>query len=265
MTTSQSTPRFSQYPEVTYFFNLRQKFIYAPIPKAGCSTIKSLIYQLCKAESDKKLPVFLPHEYSRKWFHVFMDLNFTLSTLPDESAEKVLSDPTMFRFAFVRNPLSRLASAFLNKFVRDRFDQEQWEHTEPTLRRIYGPKARALSHTISFAQLVEDVCRTEDLKLDPHWRPMHTFLNPDRGFRIGRVETMAEDWPEIASRTKLPADLTRENQTETAALPEGAYWAMDANELRSLPALPKTAQLYNPELEAAVRERYRRDCEVFGY
>ena len=40
---------------------------------------------------------------------------------------------------------------------------------------------------------------------------------------------------------------------------------MNANELRELPSLPRTEQLYTPALERAVRDRFKIDFETFGY
>lgn len=258
---------FSRFPEKTYLYSRVNKFLYAPVPKAACSTIKAQLYQFYRAQPrhSTPLPVFLPRDFSGKWFHLYMHGKFSLSTASPKEAEAFLEDKAVYRFTFVRNPLSRLASAFLNKFVEHRFDEEQWEHALPTLRRIHGEDAMPLTHSLTFAQFVSDVCQAENKQLDKHWQPQHHFINPELGFHVGRVENMARDFRAIAARAKLPPELMQANRTKSETLPDDAYWDMDADQLRSLPALPKTAQLYNPELEAAVRDRYSDDFRIFKY
>ena len=222
MTTPRSVVRLRHAPEAAYFFSVSHNFIYAPIPKAACSTLKAILYRIYRTESPS-LPLFLPRDYPRRVFHVFMDGNFTLSRLKPERAKRLLRDPEVFKFTFVRDPLARLASDYLNKFIQHRFDSEQWEHTSPTLQRIFGANANPLSCSISFVQFVEHVCATSDQQLDKHWRPMHSFLNLDLDFFIGRVETMSRDFDTIRQHTGLPAGLAHENKTDRAENSETAY------------------------------------------
>ena len=197
----------------------KYKFIFVHINKCAGVSVKNALDKKCRCE-------FSGHRPITRFREVY----------PEIFGE-------CFKFTFVRNPLARLASGYLNKFVRDRFDSEQWEHTSPTLQRIFGANAHPLAHSISFVQFVEHVCETPDQQLDKHWRPMHTFLNLDLDLFIGRVETISRDFDTIRQRVGLPAGLTQENKTDRAEgseLPADEYWAMAADDLRALPSLPKT-------------------------
>jgi len=263
----RAATKFRSFPEAYFIFSKVYRFVYAPIPKAACSTVLSLIYR--KFRSDQPdLPYFLPEEFGHAQFHDFMGTYFNMSQLQTEEAEAFLADPEVFKFTFVRNPLDRLASAYLNKFVKERFNSEQWFHTLPVLQAVHGRRADHFKHSISFAQFVVYLRRTMDEILDKHWRPMHCLLSPKATFFVGRVEALEESYEIVRRRTGLPAEIWQANRTPRRAdesLPDAEYWSMDADALRALPSLPQTRQMYDERLEAIVRKRYQRDFKLFRY
>ncbi|HYQ71663.1 MAG TPA: sulfotransferase family protein [Gammaproteobacteria bacterium] len=257
---------FQRYPEFTYFYNPRYRFLYAPVPKSACSSLKVIMYRL-QLLDQPDLPAFLPRDYDGRSFHVFMDSNYTLSRQSAENADAILQSPDVFRFTFVRHPLDRIASAYLNKFVNERYNSEQWEHTLPATSAVLGRQSRPVVDSITFRQFVTYIAGTPDTGLDKHWRSQDSFLAAGIDFHIGHVENFAEDLGHFARQLCLPVDTTHANRTARGhtRLPDRPYWEMSPDQLRRLPTLPANRQMYNPELEQSVRDRYLTDFERFSY
>jgi hypothetical protein len=257
---------FKDSPERTYFYNSRYRFLYAPVPKSACSSLKAVLYRL-EVLDHPDLPAFEPHDYAGLSFHLFMDQTYTLARQTTEVARSILEAPDVFKFTFVRHPLERIASAFQNKFVTEKYNPEQWEHTLPVLRALLGENARPESDAITFEHFVSYLVRTPDAVLDKHWRSQHTFLAPGIDFQLGHVESFDVDFRRFAKRLGLPVDVVHANRTprNQTLLPDEPYWTMTPDELRGLPALPSARQMYSSELEQALRGRYAADLMRFGY
>jgi len=257
---------FRSLPEATYFFNPRYSFIYAPVPKSACSSLKVILYRLLLLDQPE-LPAFQQRDFSGRSFHIFMDHNFTLYGRSTDHARAILHSPDVFKFTFVRHPLDRIASAYLNKFVTERYNSEQWEHTVPVLKDFFGDEVRPMSDAITFEQFVAYLLRMPDESLDKHWTSQHRFLAPGIDFHIGRVENFEADFRRFANRLGLPVDAIHANRTvrRQAEVPDQAYWSMTPDQLRRLPALPPNRRMYNPHLEQAVCKRYETDMDRFGY
>lgn len=257
---------FQSYPEATYFYNARYRFVYAPVPKSACSSLKVILYRLQLLEQSG-LPVFNKRDFGGRSFHMFMDFSYTLSRKTAVEACDILRSPDIFKFTFVRHPLDRIASAYLNKFVAERYNSEQWEHTMPVLKNFFGEKVNPFSDAITFEQFVSYLTRVPDDALDKHWISQHCFLAPDIDFHIGRVEDFDVDFRKFAKRLGLPVEAIHANQTgpSRVELREEPYWNMLPDQLRKLPVLPPNRMMYSPELEQAIRRRYVVDIDRFGY
>jgi Sulfotransferase family len=153
-----------------------------------------------------------------------------------------------FRFAFVRDPVRRVESAYLNKVVR---------HRGPVGRQRFTALQRALglpedpAQGLSFDQCIaalEMLAAQEPLRMDPHWRHQHlNLMHPLIEYDlIGRLESFAEDLDQIRKRTGLPEvpiELWRNVSTRpTVGLVDG-----------------------RPHLLRKIRDIYARDFELYGY
>jgi hypothetical protein len=257
---------FQSYPEITYFYNPRYRFVYAPVPKSACSSLKVILYRL-QLLDQPELPVFQQRDFNGRSFHLFMDHNYTLSRQTADKARSILQSPDVFKFTFVRHPLDRIASAYLNKFVTERYNSEQWEHTLPVLKAFFGEKVRPILDSVTFEQFVAFLVRTPDESLDKHWHSQHCFLAPGIDFHIGHVEDFDTDFCRFANKLELPVGAIHANRTDHShfPLPDESYWGMTPDQLRRLFALPANRQMYSPELEQAVKSRFAIDLEQFGY
>jgi hypothetical protein len=139
-----------------------------------------------------------------------------------------------FTFAFVRNPLERLYSAYVNKV------EDPVTHADVHLFDRHG-----ISQGMSWPEFVRSVTALSDDRCDLHLRSQHHFIM-DRGGLVvrfvGHFERLEDDWKALMDRFGLP-ELPKRNVSSHAPY----------------------AEAYTPELARAVAERYRRDIELLGY
>lgn len=251
----------------TYLYCPKYHFVYAPVPKVACSSIKTLIFKFLK-DLAPGLPTFTESQEDQVHFHLFLENVISMARFNHHEANEILLSPDIFKFTFVRNPFHRIASAYLNKFVTERTNVHQWLHTRPTFESIYGEKTDLLRDSVSFRQFVGYLCSAGDADLDKHFAPMHQIVKIPLMNFVGRLETIEQDYASLREHLKLPAmalpHLNRSpKSTIEAARGELADTGNDV--LSTLPSLPTVAQLYDKELEHAIMTRYKRDFEDLGY
>ena len=139
-------------------------------------------------------------------------------------------------FAFVRHPLARLHSAYMDKIV------EAEREGARNILRCHG-----MHFGMSFEAFVERVCELPDHRIDRHLRSQAWFLADGQGLLptfVGRMECFAEDWGRICDTVPALGAIGHINR---------AAFGM------------QHAEHYTPRmLDLAVR-RYARDFELFGY
>ncbi len=98
------------------FVSLERRYMYYEVPKAACSTMKTLLQKI------EGLPPIQPftglnREVRRDMFIHERGL-FKMASLLDFDSkvqEMILNSPEIFRFTIVRNPYTRLSSAWRDK------------------------------------------------------------------------------------------------------------------------------------------------------
>lgn len=267
-TETNSTSRAVYEPWVyTYIYIPFYHAVYAPVPKVACSSLKWFIFETLK-DMVPELPDFSPAPGDELNFHLFMDKSLSMAQFPRHEANEILASKSIFKFAFVRNPFSRIASAYLNKFVTERLNPEQWSHTWPVFNSIYGYDTDLRQDQVSFRNFVDYLVGADDFEIDKHWAPMHQIVKvPEMDF-IGRLETMEDDFGKLREHLGLPPKkLPHINRSPGPVidLGRGALADTGNHELAELPSLPKTLHLYDRDLEEKVLKRFKGDFEQLGY
>ena len=140
-----------------------------------------------------------------------------------------------FKFTFVRNPYSRLVSAFhflrqggMNEADKRWFEKELAE---------YG----------DFQSFVRGWLNTDNVMKYWHFMPQHHFLIDPRGLvsldYVGRMETLDDDFAYVASKLHSPAVLPKSNGSSHASY----------------------QSYYDEETKDIVSEVYSRDLNMLGY
>lgn len=251
----------------SYIYIPHYQAVYAPVPKVACSSLKWVIYDLLK-ELVPELPNFRAEPDDELNFHLFIDKSLSMAQFPRHEANEILAAKSIFKFAFVRNPFHRIASAYLNKFVTERVNPDQWSHTWPVFNHFYGYYTDLKQDQISFRQFVDYLLVADDYEIDKHWAPMHQMVKvPEMDF-IGRLETMEADFQTLRERLRLPPrELPHINRSPGPIIQasRGELANVGNHDLAKLPSLPKTIHLYDRDLEDKVLRRFKNDFEQLGY
>lgn len=258
------------FPENTYLIDASRALIYIPIPKVACTSLKTWFLQTAPGvgiqpdPTSWKVNAWLGAEGRRY--------------LLDQASP--LSDGRHFQFAFVRNPWSRLVSAFLNRIVgrgveyrnlMTKLSRTSWYRFHRRLpyevrRRITGVGWPERAE-VTFRQFVlREVAVTEPMDMDPHWRPQHTFLGAHRLDFVGRFERLTEDLEILSAKLGIEGSLPERNRSTYAEHTSRECFADCApSDLRTLSGMPRYDQFYTPDLVDEVARVYARDIERFGY
>jgi hypothetical protein len=214
--------------------SLRYSYIYVECPKCACTTIKSALIRMELGDKD--------YMFDEPGDIHLRDFSPLLSPRQVGAFEERLRSPFIVKFCFVRNPYSRLLSAYLDKIAQGKpiFD---------IIRKQLG-HGQAGGLSIGFDEFVQAVIHQPVSMMDSHWRTQyHQTLQDVVPYSfIGKVENLDEDIARLGSL--LGADLTQFMRDEVDH-------ATQADE--------KMARYYTTEMQNAVYEKYRIDFENFGY
>lgn len=187
------------------------QLIYVPIPKVANHSIKRVL--ALKIGMSGKLSA---HKYD--WNYINL---------------KGVAASSSYSFGFVRNPLDRLVSCYVQKLEMKRANTLFWK---------YG---NWLKEEMNFNEFANFVCKTPDSIADRHFKSQHFFLFNNNQLvvdYVGRFENLQEDWGKIAQQFELEP-LSHVNKSIR----------LDLN------------NYYSRELAETVAERYKKDIKLLGY
>jgi|GEM_PF-5223398 len=182
-----------------------------------------------------------------------------LSSKPAFMHNRYLTHPSYMRAVFVRDPWSRVLSAYRNKIEHVHADQcnrsESFIIQAITQGKRYCAEHDMLedphSNMLTFGEFLRwlESCAPE--RMDKHWRPQHLIANLDHIHYdfIGRFERLEQDAAILCERAGLPELYTGRTITQ-------ASHASQPNMM---------ARYYTHERIDRVARIYARDVELLGY
>ena len=221
--------------QINYLVNCskKHKFVYVETPKVACSTIKRVL-QLIEVDGDATR--LSKQVHNRQASPLATPMNIGID--PDE----LFTGDAYFRFAFVRNPYSRILSAYLDKIVTN-----EWERSWrlPTL----GFKK---DDQVTLLQFLEVIREVPNIHKDIHWAPQAYILQRHKVKYnyIGRFEYFPAGLKCVVSKIKLDEDPVL---SETRA----NYHKTDANS--------KIAAYIGPRERDLILDIFENDFEIFRY
>ena len=202
---------------------------YVPVTKVASTSIRR---RICKRQAARQFPDLEGLSGVRLQAQVERRIRISASV-----GEALDLGEQRFLFAFVRNPLTRLYSCYLDKVV------VAANKGRPCTLAPWG-----VSAAMSFEDFVRCIAAIPDDQADQHFRSQYPLLwYRDQWLvdSIGHFESLDEDWEVLAA--KIGLDQLPGRQRSSGA----------GDALRRLPLSADVAGL-------AV-QRYRQDIDLFGY
>jgi hypothetical protein len=214
------------------------RYVAMAVPKVACTTIKMALqtWEVCAPVADR-------------WGEVHAGwAGPTLLSYPTGQIVEMLRSPAYLRFSFVRNPYSRLVSAWKSKLASD---NPQYEALRTSIRATCGdPMVNGTgAGTVAFRDSVEYLLLNPDA-FDDHWSPQLDVLAADAIDYdiIGRFERLGPEFCAILERLGAPSDVIDTGRRQ-----------FNATEPTPLTAV------YDRRLAKRVYDHYARDFEAFSY
>ncbi len=229
-------------------FSERHRLVYVSTPKVGCTSLKWWFANLtgntekirAVLDSDESTPDLKIHD-------AFPRVAPDVIGLSSERLEKALKAEGVFRFAVVRNPFTRIFSAWQSKLLlREPLQIDPYKDFEFFKLSIASVADIALAFQ-SFLEHLAD-CEAPFYK-DVHWTPQLDLLNP--GIVNYSLVSKIEDTDELAGA--LATHLSGEGGNP--------FYYKRSNE--SL--LPFHRQFITSKSENLIRQLYREDFSTFSY
>lgn len=225
-----------------FLISLRRKYLYCPVSKVANSSIKAFLYE---AELRNNGFAKTARDFNTAQVHnlLFGPL-LQPYQLPGTLLDEVLYGADYLRFLFVRHPVDRLVSCYLDRVktagsVPNKVIQRALGVTEPD--------------DIRFGDFVGVVAGQEIKEMNPHWRPVYyeaccDKLSYDRVLRFENLHgdlkaLLAELYPRVAKSIDVELNLS------PAKTQAGG----------------RVAEFVTPEIRKTIEEIYAKDFEAFSY
>lgn len=224
------------------------KLLYVPVPKAACTSLLWWMAELAQLPKDRfawsrrlhVAPTQAVHD-ARMWQHGQRLLDYR-----GAERERVLTEKGWFRFTAVREPASRLWSAWQSKLlVRDprfvgRFGDQTW------LPRYPETPDQIVEDFRAFVEALEQHAGEDSIR-DVHWGLQHDLIQAFDLDHVGRVERLDETL--AALQAHLGGEAANLSVRQTAN--------------RNL--LPYHPAVYDEQAAATVAKLFAVDYERYGY
>lgn len=249
---STPTPRQAaenaHFPFSQYLVDPARRLIFAAIPKNGCSDLKHWFLSLIEPQRLAD-PTLRLHAYCRA--------AHSLALLTPPHRDDLLR--TSFTIAFVREPISRIVSAYVEKFVRPN-PAELFEPATEVVAQI----APAHSDGITFREFVRYLETAPDDHLHSHWRPQSSFLHNVRIDLLGRMDALRPILDALGAELGMaPRAVTVRNATGYTEARNEPLADTPSATLHAMGLLPPASDLLDEDLRARLLARFRDDAMLF--
>eukprot|EP00189_Rhodosorus_marinus_P000114 CAMPEP_0113956450 /NCGR_PEP_ID=MMETSP0011_2-20120614/2075_1 /TAXON_ID=101924 /ORGANISM="Rhodosorus marinus" /LENGTH=548 /DNA_ID=CAMNT_0000966611 /DNA_START=50 /DNA_END=1696 /DNA_ORIENTATION=- /assembly_acc=CAM_ASM_000156 len=219
------------------------KAMYCPLPKIACSNWKSLFRKLEGFKDYKNLA--LAHDKANSGLKYLKDYT-------EEEALKMVQDPEWLKFVFVRDPASRLLSAYLDKFDRRELDSPEFIKFFDQLLGFQYRKNAVELFMPSFEEFIMYVGRQNDFDMNEHWAPQVYLCQMDKfpyDF-VGRFENYDADAFAVLDALGQP-------QEEFPSQSKLGFPSMGTRE--------KMDEHFTDEIRTQVELKFERDYRLLSY
>ncbi len=221
--------------DYTVNISLRHRYVYAENAKVACSTIKLILQRM---ELDD--PDYRPEDLVDLHTRIFSPL---IRPAQVKSFSRYIQRSDVVKFCFVRNPYSRLLSAWLDKI------ENNMTAKKGILRQL-GFDPEDLGRPVSFADFVHAVAGQSIAEMDQHWRVQYyqTFQQQIQYDFIGRFESLETDLESVLNT--INPEFHR-------------FWGRE--DRHATHSEQQLKACYTDQIEDMVYRIYRKDFQQFKY
>jgi hypothetical protein len=224
----------------------KYNYVYVDTPKVACSTIKRTLSNAEQGFVSEFQDNFPVRSYGYTKFLVDIhDRRQSLLKWPTDRGELIsLVERSRLTFAFVRNPYTRVLSAYLDKFGAN------LERRILFMKKL-GIEDPGPSPEISFVEFLELAAKQEAGAMNAHWRPQsYHLIDDDICYDIiGRFEAFSRDFTDILAR--IDGEISK--------------FFVVADEHKTGVEAAFSEHYGDPLCGRLVRQMYAEDFERFGY
>ncbi len=208
---------------VEYCISNDKKLVYVVNSKVACSSIKK-----CIMESDG---IVIPSEYYSEIHRLSKKIGYRKMAINK-------NQKNYFYFSFVRNPIERIASLYINKFLA----HEKIERTGFEYKNYLNG---ILEQDMSFDEFVRMIVKIPDKYADRHFKSQYflLFKESKKMDYVGKLENINEDFNFLVENYNL----------------------LPLSRINSSGGKSSYLDLYSQELIDLIYKRYIQDFEKFGY
>ncbi|MEZ5573078.1 MAG: sulfotransferase family protein [Halioglobus sp.] len=250
-------------PLSSFFISKNQKILYSPIAKCACTSLTRVLVELSDIPNSNII--------LEQGVHRVTDAFVTGVQLEDydlDTVREVLASDEYYKFAVVREPVSRIISAYTEKFLLNRLDNRNHVHTLDVVRTVRNESDPDLTSGISFRQFIEYLLSSDPAGLDPHWAPQAMFLaGVDRYDDVFTMEQLPELADQLSALTGQEIELGRHNtsldsEAGSADAVYGRYVDALPVELDAVSGITAT-DFMAPDLVEELQQFYDEDVAIY--
>jgi hypothetical protein len=209
------------------YYSRKFDYLYRAIAKCGCSTVKTALIELEGLPLDPN-----PTKRHSKELNKFPGTD-TLTA--QQEADLFAGRTDTFKFVIVRDPYSRLASAYADKITAGY--ERRGDFWIDQIKTSAAAQGVRLSDKITFDEFVRVVAQQSVKDMDIHWRPQYEVARFDliKFDFVGRTELISIDFAYVLERIGAPASIMHKAiQPVNATGSSLTMWSTVSAETRAL-------------------------------
>jgi hypothetical protein len=245
-------------PDCSYIINHIKKIIYCPIPKVANSSFRLWLYNIDLNLISENI------NYDDNLI-TYSNNNCTLINYTDIEKREIMLNKNYYKIVFVRNPFSKLVSAYLNLII---FNDEN-EPPEESIIYIYSILniKNDINEKISFSEFIDYIINTPDDKINYHLKSQYLFLQDYEFDFIGKYENINDDIKTLSNKFNISIPFPHINSSkQTKNILDYCIKDFKYSKLKIFENnIPHWKSFYDNELVNKVSKRYEMDLIKFNY